>query len=266
MKTKAFFLSGLTLVYGAAGYILRRLELTAAFDDSGMPIYSSVTYILLALSALFVLISFFGARGKIETADNFVDTFRSGPMHTCVLVASGFIMLAGAGAQAYEVFTSPYYGVLQMLTPLFGIVCGICWVILTLSLRKLRDPENLFIAAVIPAVYCCVWLVTSYKTAATNPVLLDFVYLVLGIASSTLGFYGVACYAFGRKKPFSVSFFGRCGAYFCMISMADTDSIGTLLCLAWAVISLVLCSHSLNTGASAPEDTPDAPKAKADRL
>lgn len=262
MKMKAFFLSGLTLVYGASGIVLRRIELSASFDSAGLPVYSSVTWILLALSALFVLIAAFGAKNKIETADSFTDTFRSSALHTCISAAAGFALLVGAGAQAYGALSSPDNGVIQILMPLFGLVCAVCWIILALSLRKRRDPERLFLAAAVPAVYCCIWLVTAYKTAATNPVLLDFVYLVLGIASATLGFYGIACYAFGRKRPFSATFFSRCGAYFCMVAMADADSIGTLLCLVWATVSLLMFSHSLNAGASTLQAESVAPEAK----
>ena len=98
-------------------------------------------------------------------------------------------------------------------------------------------------AALIVDLFMCFWLIASYKTFASDPVVWHYAPRLLAICASVLAFFYLAGYPYGKPKPLMAVFFSNFSALLFIITLADDFSLGKqLLSLSCAGL---LCLYSM---------------------
>lgn len=238
------------LVGGAAGFFLRRWELSSAFEaDTGLPVSGApATLALFALSAVLFLalaiLSWGTGRGFQGSYDEAFQTTGNTP-YLVGMIASAFLM-AGAGtlllAQAGGILSGSTAGagLSGFLGPLVAVGRE-----LLLALLALASAVSLFLLGknnyrgegrgdrsgclLVPAYASCVWLIVSYLDHSGDPIVLDYVYQLFAVVASVLGCYFLAGFSYRRPKAFPAILFSLTAMYFCLVTLADQHSAAYLL-------------------------------------
>ena len=140
------------------------------------------------------------------------------------------------------------YPTLQRMMSALGIFSALC---LPFVLRRKAGSEDGGvggIAAVIPVLFGCLWLITAYRIESENPVLWSCALEILAIVASTLSFYYVAAYFYGRAKPARGIVMLQAAVYLCMCTLMDNHSgaekvLFGCLAAAFLVLEYVLLSN-----------------------
>ncbi len=214
----------LTILGGAAGYLLRQWELNTAFDEAGLAnLTNPATLLLIALSVVMAAVLFLLSRrvdsGLTEygaaffTAGNWVYLLVMALSAACLLAGGVFGLrndiLAGNGR--------------NFLWLLFRLMCFVSFFCIPVSawnnFRAGQRKYNLTLVA--PAYMACLWLVTTYQLRSANSVVLDYVYELLAIICVLVGLYYTAGFSFDKGKPQLCVLFSLLGVYFSIVTLAD---------------------------------------------
>lgn len=230
MRNNAFVLTLTTFVAGIFGFFLRWLQKLNGFEaDTGLAIPGAVTaivfsvYSLLALALFIFLVRFYFLKRKPSTTalealrvPNIIPTAIMWVL-AAIMVISCVVLMFGSDFARYPT--------MQRMMSAVGIFAGIALPFI-LS-RKTSGEETGIgsIAAVIPVLFYCLWLVTAYRIESENPVLWSYAPEILAIIAATVAFYYIAAYFYGRAKP------GRClvmlqvAAYLCLCTLMDEHAL-----------------------------------------
>ncbi len=252
MRNNAFTICLTTFVVGIFGFFLRWLQTLNGFDEEGLAIpgaATAVVYLVYSLLALcvFVFIAHVYLRKK-SLSDKaaealYVDNFIPGALMwaVAVVMAVSCIVL---------MFSSDFarYPTMQRMMSALGIFSALC---LPFVLRRKAGSEDGGvggIAAVIPVLFGCLWLITAYRIESENPVLWSCALEILAIVASTLSFYYVAAYFYGRAKPARGIVMLQAAVYLCMCTLMDNHSgaekvLFGCLAAAFLVLEYVLLSN-----------------------
>lgn len=252
MRKNAFVICLSTLVAGVFGFFLHWLHILNGFEESGLAIPGALTatvyivYSFVAL-ALFIVIARVLCR-RWELSREGCEAIRGDKfIPRAALWAVAAIM---ALACLILMFSSDYapFPTMQRLTAALGIFSAVCLPLI--PNRKAEGEENTVapIAAVIPVVFGALWLVTAYRIASSDPVLWSYVIGVLAIMASTLAFYYIAAFFYGRAKPATALVMLPTAAYLCLCTLMDSHSFPEKLLFACLTAAFILFEYLLIDG------------------
>ncbi len=234
------------LLLGAAGAVLRRLQLTTAFDPySGLPKSDSgLSALLLALViaalALFAAAAVFVSL-KLDAPGSFRKSFYTGSyaafalravLGLAVSVIAIVCVISGADLMALT-------GVSRWVFALLLFLSGVGMTSMAYySYTQRREKPFLKLFSVIPPLFYCYFMVALYRLNAGNPVLLDFCYGCMAFAAAALSFYYAAGYAYGRKNMAGTVFTSLASVFLMTLTLADSYTLPLKLVIAAGAVYL----------------------------
>ena len=266
----------LTLVCGGVGFAIRKWQLASGFEpDTHLPIPGAPAATLLMILTVLTAAAVLALAWPLKEAAPVDRAFSAAQSNTLFLTAvtlAGFLLLVSTG---FEVFSFTLNGVgteesnrvsqaaamalppLRILFCLTGLPCALLWA------KKLYRGEDAKeqVPLLALCLLFCLWLITSYQARAADPVIMDYVYEVFAIVTSLLGLYYIAGYSFQFGKPRRTVFFCLMGAYFSLVTLADTHSYAEMSRLGFSVLFLTahaaLIPYQPGGDAAGTEDATD---------
>ena len=268
MRNRAYHLTAYAAVISAAGFMLRWLQNIRIIDPetglatSGMPISYVVAGLIVLAAASFAGIAFYLRRFDAPCDPEMALTGKT-LIHTAISIIPALI-LAAAGVMLLAQAASDK----NILILIFGAATFIGAVSVLGLVTGMRRPDKagarrLWSGLLI--LFGGLWLITIYKTAATDPVLWRFAVEILAICVSLLAFYHVAGYFYGQPTPYVSIFLCQTGAFLCIMSAIDDHSTAENLCFIAVALLLLIWSYTIiaNLGKQPESETPaseDAPQ------
>ena len=251
MHIAAFFMPFFALLFGAAGFIIRRLELMYVFDAvTGLPERgAALTYALIALSAaLFIIALVFSifVSSRRRAFRGFENAF--GTDSLAYPFSFGIIGLVWLGATIMNFLNIRESGVVPLTDTYFSVLSAIAAISVVLfAIEMFQDGrrKSVYALSVIPTLFMCFWLVVLYRDNASNPILLSYAYKCLAIITSALGFYFTSGFVYGKPAPGKSLFFYLTAILFCFVTLADDHSMMIRLIFAAILAINVLYSSML---------------------
>ncbi len=217
MKKRFSIAYFITLLFALLAAGFRLWSLLAAVDEQGLPVTHLSTTLLIAASALFLLLALFlsfhspGRSGRYQ-----VLTYGTGGF-LCSMTASIFILVGSCVEFGEALLSGPSFT--APIICLFGLLGGICCG-LTAWLRRSsvrRSP----VAELVPIVYLLIKLVLNFKTWSTDPIISDYCVILFALIFSLLAFYYGAGFVFNQGKPRRTLFSAMNAVFFCAAAIMD---------------------------------------------
>lgn len=259
MRKKAWLFLGCLIVFSAAGMLLRALELRTALDTSTMLMDSvPASWLLLALSAAgLVLMGVLARKGtETELPPSYNRCFCGlgmlvvGGVSLVLTVVGALFCLRDRGSDwSMRIFL----GVLSLL----AFLGGAAWLALGLDGWR-KKKEDSFLSAVLPVVFCGLFLIVFYKEYAQRPALLYTLYPFLGLCAALSALHLIAGFTVGRMRPRLTLFLCGAGAYLCAVSLPGVEENAYRLLLG--AIFLELTAHGVSL--LLPHDPEPEPETK----
>lgn len=220
---KSMLIPALALVLGAAAAGLRMWQRTAGYDGSGLPVPFALPavvltlFLLLCAGALLYL-----ALRQPKTMEAQSEALPRRVVPAAALALAGALLLAGGAASLLHFFRD-YLAYSQVLyatqdeqqealrgflsAGLLALVLALAAVAASAALLlrakriKLDEEDPGGIAVSLPPLFCCVWLIEVYRQHTANPVLWDYVLLLLASVALLISTYERAGFSLGVGKP-----------------------------------------------------------------
>lgn len=248
----------LTLLGGAAGFGLRKWQLSAGFEpDTRLPIPGAPSALLLIVLSIVVAaglaLLLWPSKDSVPV-DVAFSAGRNNTLYLTAAVLAGFLLLVSTGFELFS-FSSAFGAVgedanqasrlasmvlppLRILFCVAGLPCTLLW---AKKLYRGEDAKEQLPLLELCLLFC-LWLITDYQSRAADPIILDYVYEVFAIVCSLLGLYYLASWSFQTGKPRRTMFFCLMGSYFSLVTLADAHTGSELARLGFAI--LFLMSHA----------------------
>ena len=253
---KHILLPALALSGGAAGFILRKWQLSSGFEaDTGLALPHAPSALAVAGFSAFLLLLLLFLSWREEKQLPWELAFSAGkeaPLAVTALILAAMLLLAGAGAEIVTYVVNgafflegetPFSRAASAALPPLRIAPSIgalpCIFFWARALFR-GDTRRENAAALEPCFLYCVWLISTYQLRAADPVVQDYLYEVLAIVASLLGLYFIAGHSFGNGKPRQTVFFCLAGAYFSLVTLADGHSLADAFRYLFAVLYLTV--------------------------
>lgn len=224
MRKDALKMVLITAVAGVFGAFFRWLENINAFEpDTGLMLPAAKTTILLAVyllaaAALFIVLALMWSRRcsceKTPAAALRPSTFA--PDIICKLCGAAVAVL---GIVFMLSSPSARYPSLERLFAAACIFGGAAIMFVTV-----KDDGSAAVsrsASLIPVLFCCMWLVRSYKNNAEDPVIWAFLVELLAVIATVMAWYELAAYHYGRARPGAALFFVQAAAFMNITTLSD---------------------------------------------
>jgi hypothetical protein len=242
MKLKKIYLpllAALSLLGGGA----RLWNMKSAIDSQGLFVEGHPsTYLLAGLSLVAVLLLLLlSARSPGRSGEGSV-LYGNSP----VSIAAGVLLLLGVLLEFVEALVSGP-GLSAPILCLLGIVAGICLLVVAVGRKQGKSFHPCF--DLLPVLYLLIRLILNFKSWSTDPIILDYCFLLFALIFSLLGFYHSAGFCFHQGKPRKALFYASAGIYFSLMAAVDgivDGSIATaaiylsLLLWLWPIVSRLL--------------------------
>lgn len=249
-----------TLVLAAAGFALRRLQLTRAYDASGLPAGGSGWTLALGALCVLAVLALALTCGGLARREQFARCFP--PCRACFVLsaAAAAALLAGS---AMDVFASiPAPGAAPELAGLLPGFCGILGAlcIFLSAVGRLRAARPMSALYLIPFFFLVVRLIVDFKGSwSSDPTILDYCYDLFAMLAALTATYHLAGFCFDRGRRARTTFWCMTGALFCTVALADG---GAAACLRYGALALWLLVNAWQL--LAPAAPRRAPAADAD--
>ena len=250
MRKYALTLSCTACVFGAFGVFCRWIQGMTAFDESGLYEPGSFWGIILiimylaAFAALAGFALFFKRREGLASPPEY-GLATAGNTRISIPVAAAISLLMAAGCVMLFVTAGneQLAGMLRLLA-LFGLLCAAGFMGLAAASGRATPAggameAGLCLASALPVIFCCFWLVVSYRQDADTSVVWSYAPEIIAIAASLLACYYVAGHAYGRPRPFTAIFFCEFGAFACLVTLPD-ERLLALQIMFFAVAAMQL--------------------------
>ncbi len=213
---KRIFLFGiLPFILGIIAAWLRAGELAYVIDySSGLP--SNPMWFSPALSALVVIcvIIFFvfALRSKpLEPHGS------ASPALMPAACASFCVLFAFSGYELYlymqtREITNLIFGVLTLL-------CSVSQLFLGIKHLEMRDSTVYNIFAAIPVFWACYALILIFRQRISDPIISDYIYLLLAFVGILLFVYAQCAYVFGKNRQRIAILTGAWAVFFCTLEL-----------------------------------------------
>ena len=275
MRKKAWLFLGCLILLSAAGALLRAVELRTALDRSTMLMdFVPASAILLILSVL--ALGFFGFLARKADFEGLPRRYNRCFGGVGTLAVSGVSLILavfGAVLCLRDRGSNPDLRLFLGLLALTGALGGAAWLALGLDGWR-KKKEDSFLSAVLPVVFCGLFLIVFYKEYAQRPALLYTLYPFLGLCAALSALHLVAGFAVSRVRPRLTLFLCGAGCYLCAVSLPGVEENAYRLFLG--VLAVELAAHGVclllphppepekkeETGTEAPEG--EAPHAEGE--
>ena len=226
MRKDAFNLCLTTAVLAVFGFFLRWLQNMNAFEpDTGLAIAgakTSAVFIIYSIAALVLLIFadriYLGRRCTLAAGAESLQC--STPIHKALLWLCAalcgigwLVVMFSAGGAAFPT--------MQRITAAMGILAAAALPFVFPSKKEGEGSALASTAAIIPVLFCCVWLVSDYRVHAENPVRWEYVVQILAIVALTMSFFHLAAFFYNKAKPMSCLLFCQMATYLCGCTLID---------------------------------------------
>lgn len=212
--TKILPLALVTLA-GAAGGILRGIELTRCYDDTtGLYASGPVTYVLLGFSAVIAALCLLFALVKKPDKRPYTALYRCGVPGAMLCMLSGVIMAAAGLMRVARFFDDGRYS--GLLFGILTVLCGVSLVALSAARKQGRMPDMTGFGAVVTVFWGCFMLVLVFMEHPVEPVELLYAYDLLAMCLALLSIYGAAGQFFDRSRM-RITLFSSLGAVFLLL-------------------------------------------------
>lgn len=247
---------------GAAGFALRRWELSTAFEaDTGLPIAGApATLALIALSVAMVLASALLSWGKYPAFKSYDGAFRArnNTLYAMAGVASAFLLLGAGALMLWGVLQRDGRAYTWLVVGVLALASGLCLFQTVGNNYRGKGKSRYSFALLMPAYTCCMWLIAAYQVRAGDPVRLDYIYELLAIITVLLGLYFQACFSFTEGKPFLTAAASLLGVYFSITTLADSHDVASMLLYGFAIVYLLASTTVFLYNAARPEESAPA--------
>ena len=117
----------------------------------------------------------------------------------------------------------------KMVLGIFAILSGLAMVATARNNFQGEHKGKYSLILLVPAFFCCYWIILAYENHAANPVVLEYVYELFAVICILLAFYFMAGFGFEKPKVKSASLFCLCGIYFSIVTLTDGHPLSTTL-------------------------------------
>ncbi len=227
----------LALLLGAAGYLLRTRQLaTAIAPETGLPVFNHpLTYAAIGLTVGSALLLLILSLFVDNEAQNWYAAFHAAtplPRLFSFLAALGFAVSTAFVFQSLLTSGFPKNLLAQPFLSFFGLLMIFgCLATFILTLHN-GDNGICSLATLLPGFTCCVWLVLTYHSNASNPAVLSFVWQLLAVISACMAWYHMASFAFQNPHPRRTTFFCLMTMVLCITALADRAELYQQVLLA----------------------------------
>jgi len=246
------------LIAGAAGFVLRALQWTAAYDmvqerfSSGSVITSAV----LAVFALFTLL-FLLASLRCTPKTRNLPLVCSDPLYMMFMAAGGFLFFgAGAlglldGMEELSLWRAGLSGApssYPMALLLCGGLCfvsGLCVLVMGKYGYRPTEGKSASLPAVFPPFTLLVWLFASHQAHATDPIFMSYGVYLTAAALLTMAHYDAAGFYHGQRHTRRFLFCTLMGTVLALASFADGLSLFQMAMAAACVLPALGQAYAL---------------------
>ncbi|MBS7402669.1 MAG: hypothetical protein KIG37_03920 [Oscillospiraceae bacterium] len=258
MLNKSLKLFSFTCIFGVFGFFFRWLQTMTAFDEqSGLAAPGSLWSIVLLVYMIAVTAALVLLVCKLKPMSFPLEyseaLFTATPLFNIICVAAAVIMALGGVLTLINSVTPPY-SIFELITGLFAIVAAFCLVAVLRSTKRDHAEARGASAALVFDLFMCFWLIASYKSFASDPVIWNFAPRLLAICAGVLAFYYIAGYPYKKPKPLPTLFFSNLSAFLFIITFADNYSFGTQLLSFSCAAALCLFSVIIVSNAKLPAE------------
>ena len=233
MRKYALTLCCTACVFGAFGVFCRWIQGMTAFEENGLYKPGSFWGIILiimyiaAAAALAGFCVFFRSREKLASPPEFGLATKGSARIALPVAAVIALMMAAGSVMLLVTAGGEAFPTLLRVLALMGVFCAAGFMGMAganghPSPRGSALEFGLCLASALPVVFCCFWLVVSYRQDAATGVVWSYAPEIIAIASSLLAFYYLAGHAYGRPRPFAAVFFCEFGAFSCLVTLPDS--------------------------------------------
>ncbi len=244
MRNKAWLFLGCLVVFSGIGALLRAIELRTALDPSTMLMdMVPASILLLVLSSLVLGLTGLIARKAApeELPRRYNRCF--GGVGSLAVGAAALILAALGALSCLRERNSVWDMRLFLgLLALMGFLAGAAWLALGLDGWR-KKKEDSFLSAVLPVIFCGLFLIVFYKGYAQLPALLYTLYPFLGLCAALGALHLIAGFAVGRLRPRLTLFLCGAGFYLCVVSLIGVEE--TSFRLFFAAVALELAFHGV---------------------
>lgn len=275
----------LALAAGAVGFAIRRWNVTAAFEPSGLATpghpstYALVSFTVVAAVALILLARLL--RGKKETdgsALTYAQAFRLPGVVSLILsvaaafayLGAGFLTLRDYMLQRTQALLTPEAGfglqlsITGLLMALFSLAACVSMIFLAArNYKGYRGDGSFSLAPLVPAFFACFWLIDAYRVKAADPVVLAYCFHFLAIMTVMLAFYYSAALSYRSPRQGRALCLSLLAVQLCLTALGDLPSGGQCLLLAGSALWHLVSADSLVialSGNPPPAPVPEKPQ------
>ena len=244
---KSNILPILAVVLGAVCFGLRRWQMAVDFDALGLPLPGAATHALTAVGVLApVLFAALLLPRKGESRwSEVLGERRLLPLYASALLCAGALVpMVRAG------------GVVPEDTAVFAMAARV--IPLLMLLGTAAAAVGLFLAApgganrgqnlVLPTLLGCFWTVAAYHEHGTDPVVGHFVWLILAVVSSTLGWYELTALSMDRGHARRACFLSLTTVVYSLAALAGGVNLQEGLLLAAQTVGFFTVAASMEFG------------------
>lgn len=257
---KSVLYPSLALGLGALTAGLRLWQRSAGYDDSGLPVPLAVPSVVLAL---FLLLSagalLFLALGRPKALQEQSSALPRGARAAGLFAAAGALLLAG-GALNLLTFFQGYLNYSQTLfvsrreqqealrlflsndlvTGLVALASVPAAAALLLRAKRANTAQAETpgpFASLTPSVFCWLWLIKDFRQHTSNPIVWDYVLLLLAIMALLISACERAGFTFGVGKPRRTVFSSLAALLLALAALPDAGGAANVLSLLALTLS-----------------------------
>lgn len=252
---------GLTVILGGLGAALRMWHRASGYDEAGLPVAGAPAALVLTLFLILCVLAavLFTLRQPVSLSDQSAAAPR-GALAGVLLAAAAVLLLAG-GLLELKRFADGYLEVSQaiyfsakeestavrvfFLSKALSLVMSLAAIpaaaaLLYQAKRAKTESEAAYnsLAALMPSLFAWLWLIETYRRHTSNPILWDYVLLLLAAVALLLSAYFRAGFRFGLGKPWPSLALSLPALFFALSALPDTGDLST------AVILIALTLHA----------------------
>ena len=259
MLNKSLKLFGFTCIFGVFGAFFRWLQNMTAFEpETGLAIsgarWSVIMLLYMVIIAAALAFIVFKKLKPCQFSEEYGSAFDTPtPLFDIIAVVLAAVLGAGGLISLFPALVPPY-SIFELITGLFAIVAAACLIGFLRSTKRDHAETRGAGLALVVDLFMCFWLIASYKTFASDPVIWHYAPRLIAICACVLAFYYLAGYPYRKAKPLQTIFFSNLAAFLFIITLADDYSIGKQL-MALACIG-TLCLYSILIVCNGKEGAP----------
>lgn len=258
----------LGLLLGLLAALLRLWQRTAGYDASGLPVPFAAPTVVLTLFLLLCTGAFlYAALRQPKALEDQKPALARGQGAAGLFSAAGVLVLAG-GAVNLLAFLRSYNSYAQVLysssyeqrealrrflsshlvvgvAALAAVPAAIALLVRAKEARAEAGHTRPF-AAIMPCVFCWLWLIKDFRLHTSNPVVWDYALLLLAIMALLLSACDRAGFAFGVGRPRRTVFSSLAALLLAAAALPDCGGAAnaltllSLACAAWAELWALL--------------------------